>query len=89
MKMACFLSECFYHQQAACPVIYYWKELSKLIRMVGLFNLLKSDHIWWTYHHFNPLTYFTTCHEDKIGLKFVTFLFFQLFENVIYHFIRT
>ena len=33
----------FYDQLVACPVIYYWKELFKLIRMV--FNLLKSVHI--------------------------------------------
>src|SRR6218665_1524150 len=42
MKMACFLSESFYDQPVACPVIYYWKELLKLIRMV--FNLLRK----WT-----------------------------------------
>jgi len=41
--MACFLSECFDDQPVACAVIYYWKELSKLITMV--FNLLKSVHI--------------------------------------------
>jgi len=23
MKMACFLSECFYDQPVACPIIYY------------------------------------------------------------------
>ena len=42
---ACFLSECFYDQPVACPVIYYWKELFKLIRMVHVFNLLKAVHI--------------------------------------------
>ena len=61
----------FYDQPLACPVVYYWKELSKLIRMV--FNLLKSVHIWWTYHDFNPRPYFSICCEDKIGLKFITF----------------
>src|SRR6218665_1055705 len=86
MKMACFLSKCFYDQPVTCPAIYYWKELFKLIRIV--FNLLKSVHIKLTYHHFNPRPYFTTCRKDKIGLKFVTFLSFQLLENVINHFIR-
>jgi len=38
MKMVCFLPECCYDQPVACPVIYYWKELFKLIRMV--LNLL-------------------------------------------------
>jgi len=43
MKMACFLSECFYDQAVVCPVIYYWKELFKLKKMV--LNLFKSVHI--------------------------------------------
>jgi len=42
MKIACFLSEYFYDQPVACPVMYYWNELFKLIRIV--FNLLKSVH---------------------------------------------
>jgi len=43
MKIACFLSKCFYDRPVAYPVIHYWKELLKLIRMV--FNLLESVHI--------------------------------------------
>jgi len=75
----------FYNQLVACPVIFYWKELLKLRRMV--YYLSKSVHIWWTCNRFNPNPYFTTFHKDKIGQIFITFLSFQLFEHVICHFI--
>ena len=89
MKMACFRSECFYDQPCSSVPCHIGLLLERSVQTDknGIY-FIEICSYFMNISPLNPRTYFTTCREDKIGLKFVTFLSFQLFENVIYHFIR-